>query len=63
MTLLRTLFETLRDLARELSDEAAYGRYLSANGKAPSGAEWPGSGRRWQGRFPVGVPSVLPLGS
>ena len=33
-------FRLLRELVRELSDEAAYARHLRACGRTPSAAEW-----------------------
>ncbi len=40
MKLLRTLYEVMRELARELSDESAYQRHLQVTGHVHSAAEW-----------------------
>jgi hypothetical protein len=37
---LRRLWQILRGIVRELSDESAYERHLAAHGAAHSGAEW-----------------------
>lgn len=37
---MKALLRYLLALARELSDESGYGRYLHRNGLAPSGAAW-----------------------
>jgi hypothetical protein len=34
------LMRLIRDLTHELSDEAAYARYLAATGRLHSGEEW-----------------------
>lgn len=40
MKSLRRFFNLVKGLTRELSDEAAYRRYLLVNGRAPSPREW-----------------------
>ncbi len=40
MTRIRRLVAQLRNLARELSDETAYARYLQINHRTASAAEW-----------------------
>jgi hypothetical protein len=40
MKILRRIFSYVAELARELSDENAYARYLHANGRKHSAAEW-----------------------
>jgi predicted secreted acid phosphatase len=37
---MRRLFRFLLDLAREIGDESAYQRYLTANGAAHSSKQW-----------------------
>jgi hypothetical protein len=37
---MRSLWQFIVALARELGDEAAYARHLRARGVPPSGAEW-----------------------
>jgi hypothetical protein len=37
---MRRIFQLLRDLLRELSDENAYDRHLAAHGRTHSAAEW-----------------------
>lgn len=40
MKLLRKIFDLVRGLARELSDENAYRRHLQVTGHVHSAAEW-----------------------
>jgi hypothetical protein len=40
MSVVRSLFRTLMALARHLSDESAYARYLRAAGRTHSQLEW-----------------------
>jgi hypothetical protein len=40
MIRLRQLWQILKGIVRELSDESAYERHLAAHGVAHSGAEW-----------------------
>ena len=40
MSWLKRVLSFVLALARELSDERAYARYLEAAGRAPSAAEW-----------------------
>lgn len=40
MNVLLTLLRLLKALARELSDEGAYDRYLASSGRVHSQAEW-----------------------
>jgi hypothetical protein len=40
MNYLHELWQILKGIARELSDESAYARHLAAHGAVHSGSEW-----------------------